>query len=89
MAIIHKNKTTNKHAQNRATERYQINADELLVNDILSRIRQGKGKLLQYDKNGGRKIFKVTYKKTYIVLVNNNIDHIITFLPKDAIENRI
>lgn len=66
--IIHKNITTNDHAKQRAAERYESEADELLVNGILSRIWSGKGKLLKCESK--RKIYQVKYRKSYIVVVS-------------------
>ncbi len=81
--IIKRNKPVNRHSLKRFKERYDLEEiDRHFTNAILQRIVSGKARLLEERK--GRKVYSTHYrKKRYVVVVNKDVDHIITFLPRD------
>ena len=83
--IISKNpaQLSSNHANQRAEDRYNVVTDSILVNGLLSKIRQGKGHLLHMSNDSSRVVYKVRYrKKSFVLVVNRTIDSIITFLPQ-------
>jgi hypothetical protein len=68
------------HAAQRVEERYDMSADPILNNGLLSKIRSGCCKTLRSlpDKT----TYRVRYRRrSFTLVVNKSIDVIITFLP--------
>ena len=85
--IIRKARSDNKHAVDRAAERYNVELDGVLKSYLLSKIRGHKKSRLIKRQDGGRYVYEVTRgKKTYVIVVNEQRDTIVTFLPPSCKE---
>lgn len=78
------------HAQARAKQRYKVDAENRLHEDLLWRIRTGDGLLRKrYRGSSQRWICTVRHqRRTWRVVVNRSMNAIITFLPAKKNQRR-
>ena len=75
----------NRHAKNRARQRYGINVGDSMLNRMVNIIQCGDAEVVEKQSNRVSVFLVIYQEETYRVVYDSKTKTIATFLPKDGV----